>query len=131
MYEFSNKVSRTLAKSIRTKLGRTYIPKLRCLKKGLVHSFEDITQTFYDYYTTLYNMFNSFTAPASMQGREKLLQYILSTALPKIDQSIADSLNIPFSIEEILQTIKALLSGKSPGPDSLSSVFYKQFPNML
>lgn len=125
MYKSGDKVGKPLAKSIRTKLGHTYIPKLCCLKRGLVHSSEDIARTFYEYYMTLYNIPNFCTTPANKQECEKLLYYISSMALPKIDQPTVDSLNTSFSTEEICQTIKALPSGKSPGPAGLSSVFYK------
>lgn len=87
-----------------------------------MHFSEDIALMFHEYYTTLYNISNPLT-PLISQGCEKLSQYILTTALPRLDQSAASSLSIPFTIKEIMQTIKALPSGKSLGPYGFSSIF--------
>lgn len=101
MYKFVNKVSKPLAMSLRIKPRCTYISKLLYPQRGLVYSSEDIARTFQEYYKTLYTVSNPLTVPTNTQGHENMAQYMLNTALPRIDQDTVDSLNTPFTIEEI------------------------------
>lgn len=66
IFKFGNKAGRPLARSICTKSNCTYIPKLRCPKNGLVHTSEDIAQTFKEYCRTLYNITNPLNVPTNI-----------------------------------------------------------------
>lgn len=56
-----------------------------------------------------------------------MLSYIHDTALPTIPTTEAGELDAPFSDTELLQVIKGLKNGKSPGPDGFSPCFYETF----
>lgn len=44
---------------------------------------------------------------------------------------MVQAIEAPISGEELLQALKDMPAGKSPGPDSLSAQYYKQFPSVL
>lgn len=51
--------------------------------------------------------------------------------LPTISDAQKHELNAPISREEALLALKGLQSGRVPGPDGLSSEFYKEFQDVL
>ena len=50
---------------------------------------------------------------------------------PKLNQGEAESLNRLITASEIADIIKKLLAHKSPGPDSFTGEFYKEFKEEL
>lgn len=59
------------------------------------------------------------------------LSFLGRLTLPTISDSQKRELNAPISREEALLTLKGLQSGKAPGPDGLSSEFYRELQDML
>lgn len=55
----------------------------------------------------------------------KLSEYLSQTKLPPIDPVVLGDLDIPFTGEELLDTIKNSASGKAPVPDGYTTHFYK------
>ena len=51
--------------------------------------------------------------------------------IPTIDNETAIDLEKAISIEEIINAINSMQSGKSPGPDGFPSEFFKKFKNQL
>lgn len=51
--------------------------------------------------------------------------------LPKLTEEQKQGLNGPVMKQEVLEAVQTLQSGKSPGPDGLSSEFYKDFKSEL
>ena len=51
--------------------------------------------------------------------------------LPKLNEEGAESLNRPITPDEIETVIKKLLTHKSPGPDSFTGEFYREFKGKL
>lgn len=49
------------------------------------------------------------------------------TLMPKLDDEVKASLEVPISLQEIKRAFDDLSSGKSPGPDGLGAAFYKAF----
>ena len=50
---------------------------------------------------------------------------------PSLSEEQKHLLNAPISKQEVLNAINGLQSGKAPGPDGLSSEFYKEFQDLL
>ena len=57
--------------------------------------------------------------------------YFVSLNFPTLSDDQKTSLEAPISKKEVFSAIKGLQSGKAPGPDGLSSEFYKEFHNLL
>ena len=55
----------------------------------------------------------------------------LLTDIPRLNQNDSAKLSHSISEQEIVNTIKSLPNGKSPGPDSLPYEFYKHFKHYL
>lgn len=51
--------------------------------------------------------------------------------LPKLTEEQKQGLNGPITKQEVLEALQTLQSGKSPGPDGLSSEFYKDLNSEL
>lgn len=47
--------------------------------------------------------------------------------MPRLEDGVRESLEMPISVPEIERAIDELPSGKSPGPDGLGAKFYKSF----
>ena len=72
------------------------------------------------FYSSLYN--SSFSASACKTFFDNI-----HTSLPRLDQEFRDLCKAEIRIEELDKVIEHLSSGKSPGPDGLTSEFYKFF----
>ena len=62
---------------------------------------------------------------------ERMNTFFSSLNLPSSSGDQKTSLEAPISKKEVLSAIKGLQSGKAPGPDGLSSEFYKEFHDLL
>ncbi len=51
--------------------------------------------------------------------------------LPTFSQTERDYLGAEITCEEIMESIKSLKNGKSPGPDGFGNEFYKKFSDLL
>ncbi len=67
----------------------------------------------------------SSALPGAMQS------FLGSCKLPELDQEDGKYLDAEITCQEIIESIKSLKNGKSPGPDGLSYEIYKQFSEVL
>lgn len=51
--------------------------------------------------------------------------------MPRLDDNIIQLLENPIDLKEWEDALMGLKSGKAPGPDGLTSVYYKQFKEKL
>lgn len=99
--------------------------------KTLTHN-DDIAKEFENYYSSLYDLHTSDPPliPASMRFRE-IDTFLDQFAPGKIPHDTAATLDSPITVTEWAQAIKQLKPGKSPGPDGLSTIYYKMFSKTL
>ncbi|XP_018410174.1 PREDICTED: poly [ADP-ribose] polymerase 4-like [Nanorana parkeri] len=127
LYEHNDKCGRLLARSIRTLLTRTYVPKIQTKNGQVVHSTDQIAQEFQAYYAELYNIPAPGASFLILDLLEQAASYIAATPLPTLPAEAAALLGESFSLEEVTEAIGGLPSEKSPGPDGFTGAFYKHF----
>lgn len=59
------------------------------------------------------------------KNKEKLVDYLNKSKLPKISTYFVNKINKKITKEEVIKSIEDLKIGKSPGPDGLTAKFYK------
>lgn len=57
--------------------------------------------------------------------------WITGLTIPRVDETSREALNAEISIEEILDSIRSMQNGKSPGPYGFNIEFYKKFANQI
>lgn len=84
-----------------------------------------INNTFKEWFENLYKseLVGDTTQPTEL--------FFSTLNLPTLSEDQTSFLNAPITKKEVLEAIKSLQSGKAPGPDELSSEFYKEFRNLL
>ena len=60
-----------------------------------------------------------------------MVKFLEKYNLPKLSEEEAESLNRPIKTDEIKTVIKKLPTHKSPGPDSFTGEFYREFKGKL
>lgn len=63
--------------------------------------------------------------------KKKTNNYIEQIKMPRLDDSIIHFLENPKDLKEWEEALSGLQLGKAPGPDRLTSVYYKQFKAKL
>lgn len=92
---------------------------------GLVNVIVNICKVFGEFYSQLY----SIEEPPETQDLTD--RFMSKLTLPKLTQEQKQELNGPITKQEVLEALQTLQSGKSPGPNGLSSEFYKDFKSEL
>uniref|UniRef100_A0A8C5MTU0 Reverse transcriptase domain-containing protein n=1 Tax=Leptobrachium leishanense TaxID=445787 RepID=A0A8C5MTU0_9ANUR len=118
-----NKPGRLLARVLRQRSSKSYIPKIRTKSDAFVTDPRDISKSFLDYFTDLYNLEKSGAPPPSPESIDEFLTRTIKRSLDPTDRS---SLNTEITSEEIIAALKTSKNGKSPGPDGLPAEYYKK-----
>uniref|UniRef100_A0A803KBE4 Reverse transcriptase domain-containing protein n=1 Tax=Xenopus tropicalis TaxID=8364 RepID=A0A803KBE4_XENTR len=129
-YENSNKPGKLLARAVKQKIGMSYIPAIKTQNDKIVYKTIEIASTMHKYYSDLYNI-KKPTDIAEGAFLQKIKAYINKTALPCLKQEERDLLEEPIGQAELLSSIKASPSGKAPGPDGYTAIFYKTLRSEL
>lgn len=96
----------------------------------VIHDPTAIANIFHAFFTKLYSL--SDTLPANPCDRCQLLDNVLSLcSLPKFSDEALTLHKSPIIADEIEEVLKALPSGKAPGPDALTNLYYQTFPSLL
>lgn len=90
-----------------------------------IYDNKSINDTFKEFYCRLY------TSEQPCNTLELMEDFFSQLSLPTISTKQQTNLNAPIFREEVLNAIKTLQNGKSPGPDGFSSEFYKEFCDLL
>lgn len=83
---------------------------------------EDVERAFFEYYQTLFD--------ARAVDLENFQRAFLG-AMPRLHDEDKERLELPITGDEVECAILKLNPGKAPGPDGLSSAFYKKFKHIL
>lgn len=118
-HEYGNKPSRPLAYQLKKECADNTIKCIRNAAGQLKYDIQSIKSSFLDFYTHLYTSENPIETD--------IHTFLEKLSLPSISDSDKERLNAPFTSDEVLQAIKSMPSGKTPGLDGYSVEFYKTF----
>lgn len=123
-HERGNKAHTLLARQLREDGERRTPHTLRNANGDIV--YDPNAQIFYDYISKLYSFTDEL--PVDLLSCKNMIHQFLSFFnLPFLLPEALDSLNSPIDITDIEDVLKALSSGKAPGPDGLTSIL-RHFP---
>lgn len=73
---------------------------------------------------SLYNFAQTYTSESQVNS-DDIRSFFGSLNLPTLSDEQCDSLEAPIMVEEIVEVIRSLPSGKAPGLDGFTAGFYK------
>uniref|UniRef100_A0A803TKB6 Reverse transcriptase domain-containing protein n=1 Tax=Anolis carolinensis TaxID=28377 RepID=A0A803TKB6_ANOCA len=121
-FENANKIGKWLARKINKRKQQHYIDKIQ-EDNDTYLDWKEIENQFVNYYRKLYTEDNI--------PKEKVTQYLGKQNIKKISESQRERLNKKIELDEIERAIQRLPSNKAPGPDGLTSTYYKTFHDIL
>lgn len=131
-YEHSNKCGRILARCIRARKTNLAVQCIKDSQGTIFSSTPDIARQFEKYYSDLYNLNTTLSGPENTTNRAQIINSFLEKHCPrKLSPDEANLLDRPLSELELHQAVKQLKTGKSPGPDGFSAVYYRTFTDSL
>lgn len=123
-YEHGEKAGRLLAYQLKCRSASRLIPQIRNTSQSLTTDPVEINNTFKEFYSELYTS----TFP---QDNSNMTTFLDSIDIPTIDVTAKDNLDKPIQLQEIVDAINKMQSGKSPGLDGYPVEFYKKFSSQL
>lgn len=121
-YEWGNKPSRLLARSLQQKKAASFIAKIKSKTGELAHHTPAIAAEFRSFYQHLYHVHRHIP---DHESRKRLIQdYLEQADLSKLPEDILATLNGEFTTEELHRELRAMATGKAPGPDGLTIAYY-------
>lgn len=125
-----NKPSRLMAKRVAASCQKTKIPfsYSHPLQHKLSHP-QAISVAFSEFYCKLYNLKDDVALGIPSDTAIDL--FLDSINLPSILDAHLESLNAPFSEQEIASVIQSLPNGNSQGPDGFSNEYLKLYSSVL
>ncbi len=85
---------------------------------------KEINGAFKEYYTNLYS--SEFPEDTS-----NMLVFLDGLNIPKINLEQKENLEQPINLQEVIDSINAMQSSKTPGPDGYPVEFYKAFAHKI
>ena len=131
VYEWGNKPGKMLARSLTARKTLSFIPKIKLPSGDLVHTTPQISKAFNEFHAALYNVEGGLASLPLSEKRKRILTYLREANLPKLSRSALNDLEANFSIEEFQCALKSSSSGKAPGPDGFTLLYYKTFGDIL
>lgn len=116
-FELGDKPHTLLARQLRGQQNSRAIHRIKSNTGGNITLPKSINECFANFYTELYR--------SKAQGDGD--SWHKEIPIPRLDDSSRDTLNQPLSIKEVLNSIRAFSSGKTPGSDGYGAEFYKKF----
>uniref|UniRef100_A0A3P9H232 Reverse transcriptase domain-containing protein n=1 Tax=Oryzias latipes TaxID=8090 RepID=A0A3P9H232_ORYLA len=123
-YEHGEKAGKILAHQLHQKAASRAIIEINDQSGNKHRDHLEINSCFYKYYSTLYDT-ESCGDPTLFDAFFKKIN------VPLIENNLSRELDKPFSVQEVMNTIKSMQNGKCPGPDGFSVDFFKKFSNQL
>uniref|UniRef100_A0A8C5MVH8 Reverse transcriptase domain-containing protein n=1 Tax=Leptobrachium leishanense TaxID=445787 RepID=A0A8C5MVH8_9ANUR len=117
-----NKPGRLLARILKDRYIKSYIPKIRSSEGTLVTDPNAIAGEFLKFYTDLYNL---EPLEPTAECITRMDDFLSRTIRKPLEQADRETLSAAISNEEILEALKQSKKGKSPGPDGLPIEYYK------
>uniref|UniRef100_A0A803K7A0 Reverse transcriptase domain-containing protein n=1 Tax=Xenopus tropicalis TaxID=8364 RepID=A0A803K7A0_XENTR len=127
-YELGDKCNKHFAKLLRKIQPQTLVQSIKDTNQKTLYDTKNIAKSFQQYYQKLYKL--------DPQGpikdlQERMKTFIREAQLPNLTPDQKNSLDRPFTHQEITETIDSFPAGKSPGPDGYSTLYYKTHKNEL
>lgn len=94
-------------------------------------SNDQIADQFVHYYTQLYNLHPTNPQTDNTQRTKSIRDFLTQYSPEPLSIEAATDLEQPISSAEIDMVLKQLKPGKSPGPDGLTTGYYKTFIETL
>uniref|UniRef100_A0A9J8AZK4 Reverse transcriptase domain-containing protein n=1 Tax=Cyprinus carpio carpio TaxID=630221 RepID=A0A9J8AZK4_CYPCA len=123
-YEHGDKTGRILAQQLKSKSASRLIPKIRKTSQEITVDPQEINSVFHKYYSDLYS--SEFPHDDSFMST-----FLANVKLPTVNIDQKNNLDKPLQLQEIEDSIRAMQSGKTPGPDGFPVEFYKKFSSQL
>lgn len=131
-YEHRHKTGKYLTKALKETLLSTNIAAIKKKDNHITQDTKMIAQRFHYYYTDLYNLPNTHKPKDLMESRTELIhKFLLGSGLSTLNDTDSQSLEDPIREMELIEAIKSLNRGESPGPDGLTPHYYKAFSVVL
>ena len=131
-YESGNKTGKYLAKALREHIHSNTILGIKGANNKLDVSNEAIAEHFHSYYKALYNLPQQHRPPGMVGNRSQVIQdFLIKSGLPILDTTDTGVLEDKITPSEIQEVIKKLKTGKSPGPDGFTAIYYRSLPDIL
>lgn len=96
------------------------LPKIRVSGNHHTLNPQRIMESFHNFYEKLYSAGNNDNEP-------HMNSFLDSLPIPKLEPRHHDTLESLITVEEVLNAIKNLRWGSTPGPDGFSTPYYKTF----
>lgn len=122
-YEHGEKAGRLLAYQLKCRSASRLIPQIRNTSQSLTVDPLDINNN-KEFYSELYTS----TSP---HDNSNMTTFLDNIDIPNIEAAAKDNLDKPIHLQEIIDSIQKMQSGKSPGPDGYLVEFYKKFSSQL
>lgn len=124
MYEHGEKAGRLLAHQLKCKSASQHISQIRTPNRNLTVIPAEINKTFETFYSDLYSS-------ESPKDNTDMLKFLNDLEFPTISHTQKGELDEPLLLQEIIDSIRSVQSGKAPGPDGYPGEFYKKFSDKL
>uniref|UniRef100_A0A670JC67 Reverse transcriptase domain-containing protein n=2 Tax=Podarcis muralis TaxID=64176 RepID=A0A670JC67_PODMU len=121
-FESANKCGKLLAWQLKKRQKLNTVTNLE-IEGKMVQKPEEIRKCFHRYFKELYAQ--------GPQKESEIDQFLKTNGLPKITQDKRSILNSTITSQEIEGAIQNMQLGKSPGPDGLTSKYYKTLKDYL
>lgn len=123
LFEYQDKPGKCLAYLLAEITGKQQVISMQHESGKLVVSPEQKLAVFSEYYTRLYT--------SEYPSAENIDDLFFDLQVPIVLEEYKAALNQPISVTEIIGAIDRLKVNKAPGPDGLTSEFYKIFKLFL
>lgn len=131
-YEHGDKSGKYLARALKEAHNGGHIHAIKTKTGILEHKPEKIAELFHEFYTALYDIKTQNKPPHITGSKEETIkEFLQNSGFPTLDPEDIKKLEEPINSTEIQAVIKELKPGKSPGPDGLTSQYYKTFTQLL
>lgn len=121
-FESGDKAGKLLAQQSRAAAASRLIPSVKSSSGVTLTDPKSINETFAKFYSDLY---------ASDHPQINTANIFNIIEFPRVEGELVENLASPTTPTEVANAIRALQSGKSPGPDGFTVEFYKKFAPLL
>lgn len=129
-YVWANKPHTLLAKMLRDETVQRTPYSVRDPQGTIVYDPNVVAEQFHTFFSRLYSLPD--TLPSDTNQREAILHKFLSECqLPTLPTEAMNSLGDMITTEEVPDVLKSLPSGKAPGPDGFTYLYYQTFKEQL